>query len=71
MRTEQVIAYFKSQEATAKALGIKQPSVSDWGDYPPDLRQLQLERITKGKLKAEPGCKERALGLATPTEKAA
>ena len=64
MRTAAVLQHFKTQKAVADALRIKQPSVALWGEFPPDLRQLQLQRITKGKLKAEPGCRERVLGLA-------
>ena len=63
MRTAEVTAYFKTQTAVAKRLGIKQASVSEWGEFPPDRRQIQIERITKGDLKAEPGCKDRLLGL--------
>lgn len=55
MRTESVIKYFGTQKATGKALGIRQSSVAEWNEYPPDLRQIQLERLTKGELKAEPG----------------
>lgn len=54
MRTRDVIEHFGSQAAVAHALGIKPPSVAGWGDRVPDLRQLQIERITNGKLRAEP-----------------
>jgi transcriptional repressor of cell division inhibition gene dicB len=63
MRTQEAIDHFGSQKATAKALGIQQPSVATWGEYPPDRRQLQIERVTKKILRAEPGCFERANGL--------
>lgn len=63
MKTADVLEHFTTQEAVAAALGIKQPSVAGWGEYPPDKRQLQLERITKRALRAEPGCKERLIGL--------
>lgn len=53
MKTEQVIAYFGTQLAVANALCIKQPSVAEWGEYPPPKRQLQLAIITQGKLKIE------------------
>ena len=56
MKTSDVKQHFGSQYAIAKALGIKQPSVANWGDYPPELRQLQIEAVTGGKLKAEPDC---------------
>lgn len=63
MRTADAIKFFKSQTRLARALGIEQPSVAAWGEYPPDARQLQIERVTNGDLKAEPGCMERMLGL--------
>lgn len=55
MTTDDAIKHYGTQVALADALGIKQGSVSGWGDYPPALRQLQLQQITKGRLKAEPG----------------
>lgn len=63
MRTAAVLDHFKTQQAVAEALGIKQPSVALWGEYPPPKRQLQLQRITAGRLRAEPGILERVLGL--------
>jgi hypothetical protein len=55
MTTQEAIKHYKTQTLLAQALGIKQGSVSGWGEYPPALRQLQLQQITRGKLKAEPG----------------
>jgi hypothetical protein len=55
MTTQEAIQHYKTQTKLAEALGIKQGSVSGWGEYPPALRQLQLQQITRGKLKAEPG----------------
>lgn len=66
MRTADVIAHFKTQKAVANALGISQPSVATWGEYPPDARQLQLQRVTKSALKAEPGCRQRLLNPTSP-----
>ena len=64
MKTSDVVRHYGTQTAVAAALGMKnQSSVSGWGEYPPDKRQLQVERLTDGALKAEPGCYERALGL--------
>lgn len=55
MLTKDAIAHFNdSQAELARALGIKPQSISDWGDTVPKLRQLQLERITGGALKAAP-----------------
>jgi hypothetical protein len=55
MTTYQAIKHYGTQVELASALGITQASVSEWGDYPPKLRQLQLQQITRGRLKAEPG----------------
>lgn len=60
MRTADVLHHFKTQTAVADALGIKQPSVASWGEYPPGVRQLQLEFLTGGALKAEPKWKLKA-----------
>ena len=55
MLTVEALAYFNdSTTELARAIGVEVPSVYDWGEYPPPLRQLQLERITDGQLKAEP-----------------
>ncbi len=54
MTKAQVILHFGTQLAVAKRLGITQSSVAEWGEYPPPLRQMQLEKITKGRLRAEP-----------------
>lgn len=63
MRTAEVLAHFRTQKAVAQALGIRQPSVAAWGEFPPDNRQLQIERVTRKKLRAEPGCLRRLTGL--------
>ena len=55
MKTADAIKLFKTQEALAEQLGIRQPSVARWvktGEMPP-LRQLQLEVVTGGALKAD------------------
>lgn len=54
MLTAEAVAYFKTQKGVADALGMTQSSVAEWKEYPPPARQLQLELITKGELKAEP-----------------
>jgi len=53
MTTHEAISYYGTQQALADKLGISQSAVSMWGDYPPDARQMQLERITRGRLRAE------------------
>lgn len=65
MLTEDVIAYFADPaiedaderrglaiRTLADALEIKPPSIYGWKETVPPLRQLQIERITHGKLKA-------------------
>ena len=63
MKTNEAIKHFGSQVRLGELLEISQASVSKWGDYPPENRQLQIERITLGALKAEPGCMDRVLGF--------
>jgi DNA-binding transcriptional regulator YdaS (Cro superfamily) len=55
MTKQEAIAHFKGARHLADALGIETASVYQWGDRVPPLRQLQLQQITKGALKAEPG----------------
>lgn len=55
MTYNQLIKYFKTQVAIAAALGTTQPTVANWKarNRVPPLRQLQLEGITGGTLKAD------------------
>lgn len=55
MTTQEAIKHYGTQMKLGKALGCAQSTISGWGDYPPALRQLQLQQITKGRLRAEPG----------------
>ena len=56
MDTKAVIAHYGSQRKAAEALGLAQPSVANWKERPPPLRQLQIEAATNGVLKADPDC---------------
>jgi hypothetical protein len=56
MTKDQAVEAFDTQVKLAEALGITQGSVAGWGTYPPALRQLQIEALTGGKLKAELDC---------------
>lgn len=58
-KSEALQFYGGNVSALARALDMDQSSVYSWGEYPPGGRQLQLERITGGRLKAEPGCMQR------------
>lgn len=53
MKKKDVIKFFGTQEKTAKALNISQASVCKWGKNIPRLRAFEIERLTKGKLKAD------------------
>ena len=53
MKTKTALDYYGgSPTKVAEALGISQASVSLWGEIVPPLRQLQLEKVTGGALKA-------------------
>ena len=67
MKTSDVVQFFGTQCKAAEALGMAQSSIASWGDSPPDARQLLVERVTNGQLKADPGCFERVIGLKTET----
>lgn len=64
MRTLDAIKHAGSSAALARMLKLTPGAISQWGDFPPDKRQVQLEQATAGALKAEPGCLDRLLGLA-------
>lgn len=59
-----------TQEALAKALGMTQGSVSLWKTYPPPLRQLQIEVLTGGALRAEADCDQYRVPTPAPKEAA-
>jgi len=54
MKTEDVIRYFGSKSKVARAVGIRVPSIDDWRETVPWMRQIQIEKLTKGKLKHDP-----------------
>lgn len=55
MRARELVDHFGGVTATAMALGVKAPSVSEWlaNDEVPELRQYQAEIATEGKLRAD------------------
>jgi transcriptional repressor of cell division inhibition gene dicB len=56
MTLNQALKHFGSYAQIAAALGIKAPSVYGWEDGGiPELRQLQLQHLTGGALKADAG----------------
>lgn len=55
MTVEEVLNYYGGVVATAKALGIRSPSVSEWvrRGYVPQGRQWEIQAKTAGKLQAD------------------
>lgn len=53
MRRSDVIEHFGTMTAVAKALGIGKAFVSKWGEVVPQRYAYEIERLTKGKLKAD------------------
>lgn len=56
MKFDQLIKHFGTQVAAAKALGVTQPTMSNWKSRGriPLVQQLRIEVLTQGKLKAQP-----------------
>ena len=54
MKIDSVIKHFGSQVLAADALGVTQPTISNWKARGaiPHLQQLRIEHATSGKLKA-------------------
>ena len=54
MTTEEAVRFFDGKPSRlAEALHISPAAVSQWGDKIPMRRQYEIERLTKGKLKAD------------------
>ena len=53
MKTCDVIQYFGSQAAAARALGITRSAISQWGEQVPLATAARLEKLTFGKLRLE------------------
>lgn len=55
MKPKEVKDYYENAYRFAKATGMSPGSLSNWlkWGYIPDYSQFRLERLTKGKLKAE------------------
>jgi DNA-binding transcriptional regulator YdaS (Cro superfamily) len=65
MKTSDVLAHYGNQRLTAKALGCTQAAVAQWkkAGSPPPLRQLEIENLTGGKLKASEACARYRVGI--------
>ena len=53
MNKSDAIKFFGTQAKLGAALGMTQHAVSGWKEYPPPLRQLQIEKVTNKALRAE------------------
>ena len=53
MKKQDAIRHFEGITKLANALGILHSAVSQWGEEVPIRRAFELERITKGILKAD------------------
>jgi len=54
MTYDDILRVYKTQQKAAEALGISQPTISGWKrNGVPELRQFQIQAITRGRLKAE------------------
>jgi len=53
MTTDQAISHFGSRKKMADFFGIWPHATYRWGEFPPKLRQFEIERLTGGELKAE------------------
>lgn len=55
MTTREALEHYGGDaRALAHVLGIWHSAIYQWDIHPPALRQLQLEHLTNGELKAEP-----------------
>ena len=55
MQTKDAIDYFGSTPRLAQALGITRKAIYQWGDEVPPARAIELERMTRGELRAVGG----------------
>lgn len=54
MDVEKVVEHFGGTYETCKALNVTKGAISQWrSDGIPELRQFQIETLTKGKFKAD------------------
>ena len=50
MKTQEAINFFGGRKQLAVALGITRTASYEWGEEVPELRQFQIEVITRGAL---------------------
>lgn len=52
MTTNEVIQFFGSKSAVAKALRLSPAAISQWGEQVPMRRQFEIEHVSGGALRA-------------------
>ena len=53
MNKKDAITHFGTQAKFGAAIGRSQSTISGWGDSIPQLQQLLIQKLTRGKLKAD------------------
>lgn len=53
MRTSDVLAYYRTATAAARAVGVTKSAVSQWGEFVPEGKAYRYQKITRGKLKVD------------------
>ncbi|MBB3142795.1 Cro/CI family transcriptional regulator [Halomonas organivorans] len=67
MKTHDAIQHFGNRGKLAAALNITSQAVSQWGENVPPHRALQLEKLTRGALRAEGESPKRQPGMRATT----
>ena len=64
MTPEQVFEFFQGKSRAAKALGLTYQALDQWerAKRVPELRQLKIEELTKGKLQRSKEYQNKAAG---------
>lgn len=53
MRTDDVVKFFGSKAAVARAIGVTKGAVTNWGEIVPESSIWRVEHASKGKLRAD------------------
>jgi transcriptional repressor of cell division inhibition gene dicB len=60
MKKADVLVFFKTATAAAKAAGVTVSAVSQWGELIPERHAWRFQFVTAGALRVNPGDYERA-----------
>lgn len=65
MSIDEVLKYYKTRAEAAEALGVQTQAIHNWitAKKVPPLRQLQIEKLTRGRLKADPDVYDQKRGM--------